>query len=284
MTAKIIDGKAMANQIHNEIKKEAQILKTEKGIVPGLAVILVGKNPASEIYVRNKERACNDLGFYSEKHQMEEDTTTEKILKLLKQLNQNKKIHGILVQLPLPIQIEQNKILNEVEPSKDVDGFHPFNLGRLLLGKECFIPCTPQGIIELLKRQNIEIQGKQAVVIGRSIIVGKPLSLLLLQNNATVTICHSKTVDLAGITRQADILVAAMGQARFIKGEMIKVGAVIIDVGMNRVEGKLCGDVDFDSAKEIASAITPVPGGVGPMTIVMLMKNTLKAAKLVLSS
>jgi len=279
MTGKIIDGKAIANQIHNEIKKEAQILKTEKGIVPGLAVIIAGNNPASEIYVRLKEKNCKELGFYSEKHQIEENASEEKVLTLVKELNQNMNIHGILVQLPLPKHINQDHIIEAVSPLKDVDGFHPANLGNLLSGKECFIPCTPQGIMELLKRYEFEIKGKHAVVIGRSIIVGKPLSILLLNNHATVTTCHSKTVNLAEITRQADILIAAIGRPRFIKGEMIKAGAVVIDVGMNRVEGKLYGDVDFDAAKEKASAITPVPKGVGPMTIVMLMRNTLKAAQ-----
>lgn len=279
MSAKIIDGRAISNQVLMEIKKDLELLKDKLGIVPGLAVIIVGKNPASEIYVKHKEKACQDLGFYSEKHQLEENTSTEKILELLKELNQNPKIHGILVQLPLPKHINSEKILETINPAKDVDGFHPFNLGNLFLGKDCFFPCTPQGIIELLKRESIEIQGKRVVVVGRSIIVGKPLALLFLQNDATVTICHSKTSELSEVTAQADILVVAIGRPRFITGKMIKKGAVVIDVGVNRLEGKLCGDVDFDSAKEVASAITPVPGGVGPMTIVMLMRNTVKAAK-----
>ncbi len=280
MKANIIDGKEIASQVSAEIKKEIDLLKAKSGISPGLAVILAGKNPASEIYVKYKERACENLGMHSEIHRLDEDTSTENILELAKELNEDKKIHGILVQLPLPEQIDQDRILTAVKPSKDVDGFHPFNLGNLLSGKECFLPCTPQGIIELLRRENIKIQGKKAVVVGRSIIVGKPLALLLLQNHATVTICHSKTADLAAVTRQADILMVAIGRPKFITGAMIKKGAVVIDVGVNRVEGKLCGDVEFNSAKKQASAITPVPGGVGPMTIAMLMKNTLKAARL----
>ncbi len=280
MKAKIIDGKAIAAQVRSELKKEIDLLKAKAGISPGLAVILAGNNPASEIYVKYKEKACESLGVYSEIHCLDENVLTESILELVERLNGDKKIHGILVQLPLPKQIDQDRILKAVKLSKDVDGFHPFSLGSLLSGKECFLPCTPQGIIELLNREKIEIQGKKAVVVGRSIIVGKPVALLLLQNHATVTICHSRTADLAEVTRQADILVVAIGRPKFITGEMIKKGAVVIDVGMNRIEGKLCGDVDFDSAKETAGAITPVPGGVGPLTIAMLMKNTLKAAVL----
>ena len=284
MKAKIIDGKAIAGQIRSEIKKEIDLLKAKAGIFPGLAVILAGNNPASEIYVKYKEKACESLGIYSEIHCQDENTSTENILELVERLNRDEKIHGILVQLPLPKQIDQDRILKAVALSKDVDGFHPFNLGNLLSGKECFLPCTPRGIIELLNRENVEIQGKKAVVVGRSVIVGKPLALLLLQNHATVTICHSKTADLAEVTRQADILAVAIGRPEFITGAMIKKGAVVIDVGMNRSEGKLCGDVDFDSAKEKAGAITPVPGGVGPMTIAMLMKNTLKAARKTVNS
>ena len=284
MKAKIIDGKAIAVQIRSELKKEIDLLKAKAGISPGLAVILAGNNPASEIYVKYKEKACESLGVYSEIHRLDENVSTESILELVERLNGDKKIHGILVQLPLPKQIDRDRILKAVKLSKDVDGFHPFNLGNLLSGKECFLPCTPQGIVELLDREKIAIQGKKAVVVGRSIIVGKPVALLLLQNHATVTICHSRTVDLAEVTRQADILVAAIGRPKFISGAMIKKGAVVIDVGMNRSEGKLCGDVDFDSAKETAGAITPVPGGVGPMTIAMLMKNTLKAARKTVNS
>ncbi len=279
MKAEIINGQEISGQIYGEIKNETDLLKTDKGIIPGLAVVLVGSNSASEIYVNLKEKACKEMGFYSEKHHLPENSSTEIVLNLIEKLNQNPKIHGILVQLPMPKQINQDKVIEAVSPAKDVDGFNPVNLGNLLLGKDCFIPCTPQGIMELLKRYKLEIQGRRAVVIGRSIIVGKPLSMLLLNNHATVTICHSKTFNLAEITRQADILVAAIGRPKFIKGEMIKPGAIVIDVGMNRLEGKLCGDVDFDAAKERASAITPVPKGVGPMTIVMLMRNTLKAAK-----
>ena len=279
MKAKIIDGKAIAGQIRSELKKEIDLLKAKAGIFPGLAVILAGNNPASEIYVKYKKKACESMGVYSEIHCQDENASTESISELVERLNRDEKIHGILVQLPLPKQIDRDRILKTVAPSKDVDGFHPFNLGNLLAGKECFLPCTPRGIIELLHRENVEIQGTKAVVVGRSVIVGKPLALLLLQNHATVTVCHSRTVDLAEVTRQADILVVAIGRPEFITGAMIKKGAVVIDVGMNRSEGKLCGDVDFDSAKEKAGAITPVPGGVGPMTIAMLMKNTLKAAR-----
>jgi len=278
MSAKLIDGKKIAEQIQDEIKKEAELLKTEKRITPGLAVVLVGQNPASEIYVSYKEKACKRLGFYSEKHQLDEKSRTEEVFDLVKKLNGDKKIHGVLVQLPLPKQINQEKIINAVHPDKDVDGFLPMSLGNLVLGRDGFVPCTPQGIIELLKREKIEIEGKRAVVVGRSISVGRPLSFLLLHNHATVTICHSKTVNLAEVTRQADILAVAIGRPKFITGEMIKKGAVVIDIGVNRLEGKLCGDVDFDSAEERAGMITPVPGGVGPMTIAMLMKNTLKAA------
>lgn len=280
MKAKIIDGKAIAAQVRSELKKEIDRLKAKAGISPGLAVILAGNNPASEIYVKHKEKACESLGVYSEIHRLDENVSTESIIEAVERLNGDKKIHGILVQLPLPKQVDRDRILKAVKPSKDVDGFHPFSLGSLLSDKECFLPCTPQGIIELLNREKIEIRGKKAVVVGRSIIVGKPVALLLLKNHATVTICHSRTADLAEVTRQADILVAAIGHPKFITGAMIKKGAVVIDVGINRIEGKLCGDVDFDSAKETAGAITPVPGGVGPMTIAMLMKNTLKAAVL----
>lgn len=278
--ANIIDGKEVSQHIRKEVGEEVTKLKEEAGIVPGLAAVLVGSNPASEIYVRNKRKACEEVGIYSEEYKLPEETTETGLLTLIKKLNEDEKIHGILVQLPLPKHINEPKILRAVSPLKDIDGFHPENVGYLVEGNPRFVPCTPHGIIKLLEYYNIEIQGKEAVVVGRSNIVGKPVSLLLLHRHATVTICHSRTKPLEGVTRRADILVAAMGRANFITGDMVKENVVVIDVGINRnSDGKLTGDVDFEKVKEKASYITPVPGGVGPMTIAMLLWNTLSSAK-----
>ena len=276
----IIDGKKISTQIKEEIKIEVAELKEKTGKVPGLAVILVGEDAASKVYVNSKEKSCIDLGFYSEKHVLSADAKEEELLALVEKLNKTEEIDGILVQLPLPKHINSQKVLDAILPSKDVDGFHPVNVGKLFTGiKDCFYPCTPYGVIELLKRSNVEISGKNAVIIGRSNIVGKPAAAMLLAENATVTIAHSRTANLAETVKGADIVVAAVGIPNFIKGDMIKEGAVVIDVGINRVDGKLYGDVEFESAKEKASKITPVPGGVGPMTIAMLMKNTIVSFK-----
>lgn len=272
----LIDGKKISLDIKNEVKQQIDKLSP---LQPALAVVLVGDNPASAVYVKNKKIACGYVGIRSEAFELSEQTSENELLNLIDRLNKDKTINGILVQLPLPKHIDEEKILLAISPDKDVDGFHPYNVGSMMIGKDTFLPCTPAGIIQLLKRSNIEIQGKNCVVIGRSNIVGKPVSQLLLNENGTVTICHSKTKNLAEICKRADILVVAIGKAKFITSDMISKGVVIIDVGMNRDEsGKLCGDVDFDACKDIASAITPVPGGVGPMTIAMLMKNCLKAA------
>ncbi len=278
--AEIIDGKKVAEQLRKEVREEVKKLREESGIVPGLAAVLVGNNPASQIYVRNKRKACEEVGIYSEEHNLPEETTESDLLSLVERLNYDEKIHGILVQLPLPKQVNESKILKAVSPLKDIDGFHPENMGLLVEGNPRFIPCTPYGIIKLLDYYSIEIQGKEAVVVGRSNIVGKPVSLLLLHRHATVTICHSRTRTLPEVTRRADILIAAIGRARFITGDMVKEGAVVIDVGINRLpDGKLSGDVDFERVGEKASYITPVPGGVGPMTIGMLLWNTFSSAK-----
>lgn len=278
MAGQIIDGKAIAGKKREELKQAVEELKA-KGITPGLAVILVGGDPASQTYVRNKQRACKEVGIYSLLLKYEENITEEFLLARIKELNENKEIHGILVQLPLPNQINPKVVIEAIHPDKDVDGFHPLNVGKLLTGEDTFVPCTPLGIIEMLKEIHIDLTGKHAVVIGRSNIVGKPMGQLLLGENATVTYCHSKTVDLPSITRQADVLVSAIGQANRITADYVKEGAVVIDVGMNRnEEGKLCGDVLYDEVKNKASYITPVPGGVGPMTITMLLANTVKAA------
>lgn len=278
MAGQIIDGKAIAGKKREELKQAVMELKA-KGITPGLAVILVGDDPASQTYVRNKQRACKEVGIYSLLLKYEENITEEFLLARIKELNENKEIHGILVQLPLPNQINPKVVIEAIHPDKDVDGFHPLNVGKLLTGEDTFVPCTPLGIIEMLKEIHIDLTGKHAVVIGRSNIVGKPMGQLLLGENATVTYCHSKTVDLPSITRQADVLVSAIGQANRITADYVKEGAVVIDVGMNRnEEGKLCGDVLYDEVKNKASYITPVPGGVGPMTITMLLANTVKAA------
>lgn len=279
MSSQLINGKEISNTIRIGIQKEVQDL-IAKGITPGLAVILVGEDPASHTYVANKEKACKELGIYSKLIKLPEDTTEEDLLAQIKQLNEASEIDGILVQLPLPKQINEQKVIETISPLKDVDGFHPNSVGKMLLGQETFLPCTPHGIMKLLEHSNIEVAGKHAVVIGRSHIVGVPMGQLLLQHDATVTYCHSKTKNLQEMTNQADILVVAIGRAKMITADYIKEGAVVIDVGMNRDENNhLCGDVDFDSVVEKTSAITPVPGGVGPMTITMLMYNTVQSAK-----
>ena len=279
MNARIIDGKAIAQAVRAEWKIRADTLKA-RGVTPGLAVIIVGDDPASKVYVANKVKACAELGLHSEHIVMSADTPEATLLAKIDALNNDPKIHGILVQLPVPKHIDSDKVLNAISPEKDVDGFHPVNVGALATGNMRFAPCTPWGCIKLLEKSGVNIEGKHAVVVGRSNIVGKPMALLLLQANATVTICTSKTQDLAKHTRDADILVVAIGRAKMIIGDMVKPGAAVIDVGMNRDEnGKLCGDVDFDSAKEVAGWITPVPGGVGPMTITMLVANTVQSAE-----
>ena len=278
--AKIIDGTAVSAAVKTDIANEVIMLK-EQGISVGLAVVLVGDNPASKIYVKNKKKACEAVGFYSEEHILPEQTTQEELMSLVQKLNKDDKINGILVQSPLPAHIDESAVIEAINPQKDVDAFHPYNVGKIMIGDFTFLPCTPAGVIELIKSTGIEISGKNCVVIGRSNIVGKPMSMLLLHNNATVTICHSKTKNLSEVCKTADILVSAVGISNFVRMDMVKSGAVVIDVGMNRDEnGKLCGDVNFSEVEPIASYITPVPGGVGPMTIAMLMKNTLTAAKI----
>ncbi len=279
--SELIDGKKVSEDTRAEIAKGIEELKSSSGITPGLAAVLVGDDPASEIYVRNKRKACEKVGIYSEEHKLPDETTEEELLELVNKLNNDDKIHGILVQLPLPDHINETNILRNVSPLKDVDGFHPENVGRLVEGNPRFISCTPYGIIKMLDYYNIEIKGAEAVVVGRSNIVGKPIGILLLHRHATVTTCHSRTKDLGEVTKRADILVAAIGRANFITADMVKDGAVVIDVGINRnEEGKLTGDVDFANLSDKVSYITPVPGGVGPMTITMLLWNTLESAKL----
>lgn len=275
---KIIDGKMISTTIREEIKIEVENLK-KNDIIPGLAVILVGDNQASKVYVRNKKKACEQVGIYSEEYVLPGDTTQKGLLDIIDVLNKNDNISGILVQLPLPKHIDEKVVIESIDPLKDVDCFHPYNVGRLYTGDPTMMPCTPSGVIELLKRSNVEIQGKDCVVVGRSNIVGKPMGQLLLNENGTVTIAHSKTVNLIDICKRADIIVAAVGKANFITEDMVKDGVTVIDVGMNRVDGKLCGDVDFNGIKEKAAKITPVPGGVGPMTITMLLRNTITACK-----
>lgn len=276
----IIDGKAVSAAVRERVRLETQELK-KQGVTPGLAVIIVGDDPASQVYVRNKEKACAEVGFYSEKFALPAETTQQELNALVQELNARKDINGILCQLPLPGHLDDKEVINLIDPIKDVDAFHPVNVGAIMIGDYHFLPCTPAGIMELLHSTGIEIAGKKAVVIGRSNIVGKPMAMLLLHADATVEITHSKTANLKEITKEADILVAAVGRAKFVTADMVKEGAVVIDVGMNRDEnGKLCGDVDFDSVAEKCSFITLVPGGVGPMTISMLMQNTLTAAKL----
>lgn len=277
--ANIIDGKAVSAQVKENIRVETEKLKAQ-GVEIGLAVVIVGNDPASQVYVRNKEKACETVGFNSFKYALPEETTEEELLALVDKLNNDDKVDGILVQLPLPKHLDDKIIINNIRPDKDVDAFHPVNVGKIMIGEYSFLPCTPAGVMELIKSTGTDITGKQCVVIGRSNIVGKPMAMLLLHKNGTVTICHSKTKDLAQVCAQADILVAAVGRAKMVTAEYVKEGAVVIDVGMNRDEnGKLCGDVDFESVKDKAGFITPVPGGVGPMTIAMLMQNTLTAGK-----
>lgn len=277
---KIIDGKLVSQQTREQLVKEVAELKI-KNIFPGLAVVIVGEDPASKVYVRNKKRACEELGIYSEEYSLPEETTEKELLDLIDKLNKDSKINGILVQSPVPKHINESKVVEAISPQKDVDAFHAYNVGKIMLGDYHFLPCTPAGVIELIKSTGTQIEGKNCVVIGRSNIVGKPLSMLLLHENGTVTICHSKTKNLAEICKTADILVAAVGRANFVTADMVKEGAVVIDVGINRGDdGKLVGDVNFSEVEPIASYITPVPGGVGPMTITMLMRNTITAAKL----
>lgn len=274
--AQLIDGKAISAAIREEIKEKVASMENK----PGLAVILVGEDPASKVYVRNKKKACDETGIYSEVYRLPEQTGEEELLSLIDRLNNDNKINGILVQLPLPKHLDSGKVIKAISPSKDVDAFAEENVGRIMIGDPYFLPCTPAGVMELLHRSGIEISGKECVVVGRSNIVGKPMAMLLLSENGTVTVCHSRTKDLAEHTRRADILVVAIGKADFITGDMIKPGAAVIDVGMNRrTDGKLTGDVDFATAEPVASHITPVPGGVGPMTITMLLQNTLRAAE-----
>lgn len=283
MTAKILEGKVFATQIKEKVKQQLVVLKNTYGVTPGLAVIIVGENPASKVYVANKHKACEEIGVYSEVVRLPEDTSKEALLAEIERLNSDNKVHGILVQLPLPEHIKdfEPEIMNSISPAKDVDGFHPVNVGKLAIGEEHLVPCTPNGCIKMLELAGIDISGKRAVVIGRSNIVGKPMFHLLLARNATVTVCHSRTRELAKITRDADILIAAVGKPKFVTKDMVKPGAVVIDVGINRIaEKKLVGDVDFEEVKEIAGAITPVPGGVGLLTIAMLLHNTVKAAQI----
>lgn len=283
MTAQLLDGKVFAAKIKDDVKREISALKARRGIVPGLAVIIVGENAASKVYVANKHRSCEEVGIYSEVVELPESATKETLLAKIAELNQDDKIHGILVQLPLPAQIsaDEAEILEAIHPDKDVDGFHPVNVGKLATGQEHLVPCTPLGCVRMLELAGIEIAGRRAVVIGRSNIVGKPMFHLLLARHATVTICHSRTKNLAEITKQADILVVAIGKPNFVTADMVKPGATVIDVGINRVAPKkLVGDVDLDRVKEVAGRVTPVPGGVGLLTIAMLMHNTVKAAQI----
>ncbi|WP_022851406.1 bifunctional methylenetetrahydrofolate dehydrogenase/methenyltetrahydrofolate cyclohydrolase FolD [Limisalsivibrio acetivorans] len=278
MTAAKIDGKALAQKVRGELAEKVAEMKAKNGRVPGLAVVLVGEDPASQVYVRMKGKACDEAGFKSVIDRMPESTTTEELLAKVEAYNNDETINGILVQLPLPDQIDEKKVLYAIKPEKDVDGFHPVSVGLLNIGEtKGFAPCTPAGVMEMFKEYNIDVEGKNAVVIGRSNIVGKPMAALLTRANATVTICHSRTKDIASICRDADIIVAAIGKAKFVTADMVKEGAVVIDVGMNRVDEKLMGDVDYEAAAEKASYITPVPGGVGPMTIAMLLANTYRA-------
>ena len=278
--AQIISGKEVSARVKAEIAKETEVLKAA-GITPGLAVIIVGDDPASKVYVKNKKLACEAVGFKSEEYALSEETTQEELLALVKELNSRNDIDGILCQMPLPKHLDEQSVIDTIDPKKDVDAFHPSNVGKIMIGDYNFLPCTPAGIMELIKETNIEVSGKECVVVGRSNIVGKPMAMLLLHKSGTVTVCHSKTKNLKDVCKRADILVVAIGKAKFVTADMIKPGAVVIDVGMNRdQDGKLCGDVDFEEVSQVAGAVTPVPGGVGPMTIAMLMKNTLTSAKL----
>ncbi len=277
----LIDGKKISNEIKEEIKQEIEVIKKVDGKVPGLAVVLVGENPASKVYVGSKEKTCNALGMHSEKYVLPETTSEKELLELIETLNNKDEINGILVQLPLPKHIDEKKVIHAITPEKDVDGFHPENVGKLLIGDDTFKSCTPYGVVELLKRTGVELSGKDIVIVGRSNIVGKPLAALLINESATVTVCHSRTKELKEVIKRAEIVVVAVGRERFLKEDMVKEGAIVIDVGINRdSDGKLCGDVDFENVSKKTSYITPVPGGVGPMTIAMLMKNTLKAYKM----
>ena len=278
--AKIIDGKQISLDIKNELKEKVARYK-EQGIEITLAVVKVGNDPASAVYVRNKEKACEYVGINSKTLALPEETTEEELLNVVKELNEDKNVNGILVQLPLPKHIDESKVLLTIDSTKDVDGFHPVNVGKMVIGEDTFLPCTPAGIIEMIKRTDIDIEGKECVVIGRSNIVGKPMAMLMLKENATVTIAHSRTKELKEVTKRADIIVAAIGKAKFVTADYVKEDAVVIDVGMDRDEnGKLCGDVDFESVSKVASAITPVPGGVGPMTVTMLLVNCLRSVEL----
>jgi methylenetetrahydrofolate dehydrogenase (NADP+)/methenyltetrahydrofolate cyclohydrolase len=283
MLATILDGKQLAQQIRSELAEEVVEFIQNNAVVPTLAAVLVGDDPASEVYVRNKRKACEGVGIESQLHRLPTTTTTDELLQLVAKLNKDNEVHGILVQLPLPKQIDASRVLLAVNPAKDVDAFHPENVGRLVQGRPRFLPCTPYGVQQLLVRNRIEIAGRHVVIVGRSDIVGRPLSIMLSQKgaggDATVTLCHSRTRDLAAITRQADILIAAIGRPNFITGDMVRPGATVVDVGINRTDAGLVGDVDFTAAREVAGAITPVPGGVGPLTIAMLLKNTLAAAR-----
>jgi len=279
MSASVIDGKAIAATFRQELGVRVARLK-DRGVVPGLAVVLVGEDPASQVYVRNKALACEATGIHSQVHRLAAGTAQAQLIAFVERLNADPAIHGILVQLPLPRPLDSRAVIEAIRPEKDVDGFHYFNVGSLVVGEPAFYPCTPWGVMKMLEHEGVAIDGAHAVVVGRSTIVGKPMSLLLLNAGATVTICHSRTRDLGAMTRQADILVAAVGKARMIRADMVKPGAVVIDVGINRLpDGKLAGDVDFDAVREVASRITPVPGGVGPMTIAMLLGNTVKSAE-----
>ena len=276
--SKIIDGKIISASVKDRVKAEVEKLN-QNGISVGLAVIIVGEDPASKVYVANKKKTCEALGIVSEEYALPESTTNEELLALIDELNHKDSINGILCQLPLPRHLDEKLIINSIDPEKDVDAFHPTNVGKIMIGDYDFLPCTPAGVMEMLAFEGIEVEGKNCVVIGRSNIVGKPMNMLLLHKNGTVTICHSKTKNLKEICKNADILVAAVGKPKFVTADMVKIGAVVIDVGINRVDGKLCGDVDYENVATKTSAITPVPGGVGPMTIAMLMQNTLTAAK-----
>ena len=278
MAAKILDGKVLSAEIKEQVAQRVAAMKAQ-GVTPGLAVILVGNDPASEIYVRNKGKGCEETGMLSRTIRMEEGTTQEALEEEIEKLNRDPAIHGILVQLPLPAHLDEQAALAKIQPEKDVDGFHLVNAGHLMTGTEGVVPCTPKGALYMIRSAGIDLSGREAVVIGRSNIVGKPMAMLLLQQNCTVTMCHSRTKDLAEHTRRADILVAAVGKAGFVTADMVKPGAVVIDVGINRVDGKVCGDVDFETVKEVAGWITPVPGGVGRMTIAMLLSNTADAAE-----
>ena len=280
MAAQLIDGKALAQQVRDRLAKESTELFAKKAMKPGLATILVGDDPASHVYVRNKQKACELAGIYVDDHKLPASTTQAELLALLGKKNADPKIHGILVQLPLPKHIDSKVILEAVSPLKDADGFHPYNFGRLVEGHPVFEACTPKGVIKMIESTGVAIEGKRAVVVGRSNIVGKPLALMLLQRNATVTICHSKTRDLPAVCREAEVLLVAIGKAKFVTADMVREGAIVIDVGTNKTpEGKLCGDVDFDQVSQKAGWISPVPGGVGPMTIAMLLENTVESAK-----